>query len=62
MPTANLLEDRYRADARCGLQQGHDLVLPHPGERVFFPAKSSDAKLSYPSRGSLNCRLLARIG
>ena len=34
MATADLLEDRHRADAGCGLQHRHDLAVPHPGERV----------------------------
>jgi len=32
MPTANLLEDRHRTDARC--QHRYDLAVPDPGERV----------------------------
>jgi hypothetical protein len=37
MPSANLLEDRHRADARCGLEHRHDVAVPHSGERVGTP-------------------------
>ena len=40
MPPTNLLEDRYRADARCGLQHRHDLAVPNSGERVGTAASS----------------------
>jgi hypothetical protein len=38
--TANLLEDRHRAKAGCGLQHRHDLAVPHLGKRVR-PAAST---------------------
>jgi hypothetical protein len=40
MPPTNLVEDRYRADARCGLQHRHDLAVPNPGERIGTAASS----------------------
>ena len=52
MATADLLEDRHRADARGGLQHRHDLALPHPGERVGTP----------PPTGRLLLRRQPRIG
>ena len=39
-PTANLLEDRHRAEARCGFQHWHDLAVPDTNERVGTPASA----------------------
>src|SRR5712672_3727705 len=33
MPTADLLEDRYRTNTGRGLKHRHDLALPHSGKR-----------------------------
>ena len=34
MPTADLLQDRYRTNTGRGLKHRHDLALPHAGKRV----------------------------
>ena len=39
-PTANLLEDRHRAQARCGFQHRHNLAVPDICERVGTPASA----------------------
>src|SRR4249920_111303 len=38
--TANLLEDGHRADAGGGLQNWHNLAIPHPGKRVGTAAST----------------------
>jgi hypothetical protein len=60
MPPTNLLEDRYRADARCGLQHRHDLAVPNSGERVGTAA-SSRLLLWEGNRGSASMRYAVAV-
>jgi hypothetical protein len=50
MPSAQLLENRHRAYAGGGLQNRHDLALPHPGERVGTPTPTGRLPLGRRSR------------
>src|SRR5882724_13312080 len=49
-PTANLLEDRHRAEARCGFQHWHDLAVPDTNERVGTPASAWPVLLRWQPR------------
>ena len=54
MPPTSLLEDRHRADARCGLQHRHNLAVPDPGERVRTAAASQLPLLGWQPRISFD--------
>src|SRR5207253_5541412 len=54
MAPADLLENRHRADAGCGLEHRHNLAVPHAGERVRAAAPTGLVLLRWQPRIGFN--------